>query len=100
MGILLVCMVLWRYGYDHRKSIDNLPSLSSFKEESLDDLEGYQREQLQETWNMPSSTSHMEEKEQDMWFLPDGRQLFITYDTHKRVEKAEIVSPQTIAPGT
>lgn len=100
MGILLICMVLWRYGYDKRNSPDNLPALSSFKEEYLEDLKGYQRKQLQEVWQMPSSTSHIEEAEQDMWFLPDGRQLFVTYNTHNQVEKAEIASPQTISPAT
>ena len=100
IGILLISMVLWRYGYEKRKSPDNLPALSSFTEENLADLKGYQREQLQEVWNMPSSASHMKEKEQDMWFLPDGRQLFVTYDAQNGVEKAEIALPQTIAPAT
>lgn len=79
LAVLVVAGFAWNYGYQNRKSNDNLPALQSIAQmdeaEVNNILSGYKRVQLLEVWGNPWYSNSSE----DVWFLDDTDWLTVNY---------------------
>lgn len=86
IAIIILSAAAWLYGYQSRKSSDNLPSLAAISR--MDETEvngivrGYRRRQLPDVWGDPAQSSSTE----DIWDIGGGMTLTVTYDNNN--EKA------------
>ena len=79
LAVLAAVGFAWNYGYQNRKSNDNLPDLLSIAQmdeaEVNNILSGYKRTQLLELWGEPQFSNSSE----DVWFLNNTDWLTVNY---------------------
>lgn len=91
--VLLCGVLLWRWGYDHAKRLDNIPSLTLVEEHGADfaqeKLKGYEREQVLAIWGEPDGM--LSGMFGDIWDLPSGQRYVLLYYTGEgQVEEVRI----------
>ena len=79
LAVLVAAGFAWNYGYNNRKSNDNIPSLQSIAKmdeaEANNLLLGYKRTQLLEVWGEPQYSNSSE----DVWLLNNTDWLTVNY---------------------
>ena len=87
-AVVVLVIVVWFWGYNKRKSSNNLPNLTSIAHMDEADVNkivcGYRRDQLAEVWGVPDKSSSVE----DVWIIEDNIPFTVNY--HHNNDKAVV----------